>query len=173
EDWPTETRYSVVKGIETNQFWDESEISQGVSPFFKEINKHIQHYPKIQAPMDQLVVSNNAIGSENPGANWLALNPMLAHELGWKLESDGLFQWIDGIGSIVARSLWWRDGNIDLHDRFSRVEVASGWLVLVSKTGFEELKHHFSIMNRGVVINRRIGWLGEKGSQTESQLSAI
>ena len=173
EDWPTETRYSVVKGKEAEQFWADSGIEKGHSPFFREINGLAQYYPGIQAPMDQLVVSNNALGFETAGADWLALNPKLGYELGWKLESGGLFQWVDDLGDVVARSLWWRDGSIELYNRFTRTEVAEGWLVMISKLGFEDIKKQYSTLNRGYVVNRRIGWLGSKGSHRDKQITPI
>jgi len=171
DEWPTEIRYSVVKDKAPNQFWNEVDIDQGFSPFIKEIDMLIQDYPEIQAPIDQIIVSNKALRFETPGSDWLALNPILGYELGWKLESAGVFQWVDDSDNIVARSLWWRDGSIELYNRFERIEVAEGWSVLVSKAGFEEIKQITSILHRGVVINRRIGWLGDKGSWTEKEIS--
>ena len=173
EEWPTETRYSVVKGTESDQFWDGKDINRGLSPFYKTINLPIQNYPEIEAPMSQLVISNKALGSESAGANWVALNPKLGYELGWKLITDGLFQWINRSGDIVVSSYWWRDGRIELYPRYERIEAAEGWLVLASKSGFDEIKRILPTLNRGFVITRRIGWLGDKSSQTESEITPI
>ncbi|MHA1167381.1 MAG: AAA family ATPase [Candidatus Hodarchaeales archaeon] len=173
EDWPTEIRFSVVKAISPDRFWDVSDIMKGNSPFYKEVNKPAIIYPEIRAPVDQLIVRNRTLGFETAGTNWLALNPLIGYELGWKLDSEGLFQWLDGLGNVVVKSIWWRDGCIELYDRFSRTEVAEGWLVLVTNNGFEEIKEMTSFLHRGKVVSRRIGWLGNKGSHTESKITPI
>jgi len=173
EDWPTESRYSVVKGIESDQFWDGKDINRGFSPIHNEINTPIQNYPEIQAPMSQLVISNNALSFESAGANWLALNPRLGFKLGWILKTDGLFEWLNQSGDIMVSSFWWRDGRIEQYPLYERVEVAEGWLVLASKSGFNELRQLMPILNRGYVATRRIGWLGDKASKTESEITPI
>lgn len=170
DDWPTEIRYSVVKGKERDRFWSESDIDRGLSPFHREVGKLKHQYPNIQAPKDELIISNLALGFETAGANWLALNPIVGYELGWKIDREGLFQWVDDRGNVVARSLWWRDGNLELHNRFERDEVAEGWLVLMSVQGFAEIKKLFSSLNRGCVVHRRIGWLGRKGSSISKKI---
>jgi len=173
DDWPTEIRYSVVKGKEAENFWEDLGTDMNFPPFYRNMNGLIQRYPHISAPLEHLVISNSALGFETAGTNWLALNPFLGNELGWKLASEGLFSWIDGSGNIVARSVWWRDGSIELYTRFERVEVAEGWLVLISKSGLDEIKRILTTLNRGIVINRRIGWLGDKGSQTAREITTI
>ncbi len=173
EDWPTEERFSVVKGKKANIFWSDSDIDKGHTPFFRKVNILAQQYSSIQASTDQFVISNEAYGYETPGADWLALNPMLGRELGWNLDSGGWFQWVDVSGNIVAKSIWWRDGSIELYNRFARIEVAEGWLVLVSKSGLEEIRNHFSTINRGCVVNRRIGWLGNKGAIIAKQITSL
>ena len=171
DDWPTEIRYSVVKGKGRDKFWSESDIDRGLSPFHREVGKLKHQYPSIQAPKGELIVSNLAIGFETAGTSWLALNPSVGYELGWKLESEGLFQWIDDGGNVVVRSLWWRDGNFELHGRFEREEVAEGWLVLVTKIGYEQIKNIYSKLNRGCVVHRKLGCLGVKGSSVSKQVT--
>lgn len=170
DDWPTEIRYSVVKGKRREKFWNESDIDRGLSPFHREVGKLKYQYPSIQAPKGEFIVSNLAIGFETAGTSWLALNPSVAYELGWILDSEGLFQWIDDRGNVVARSLWWRDGNLELHSRFERDEVVEGWLVLMSIQGFAEIKNRLPILNRGCVVHRRLGWGGMKESNISKQI---
>jgi hypothetical protein len=170
DDWPTETRYSVVKGKERDKFWSESDIDRGLSPFHREVGKLKRQYHDIQAPKGELIVSNVALGFETAGASWLALNPSVGYELGWILDSEGLFQWVDDRDNVVAKSLWWRDGNIELYSRFERVEVAEGWLVLVSKAGFEQIKGYFSRLFRGIVVTRCLGWGREKGKSISKEI---
>ena len=173
DDWPTEIRYSAVKGKSQDQFWNESYIDQGRSPFHREIDKLMQQYPDIVAPKGELIVSNLAIGFETAGASWLALNPSVGYELGWKLDSVGLFQWADSNGNVVAKSLWWRDGNIEFHRRFEREEVAEGWLVLVSKLGYEQIRKIYSGLNRGRVVHRELGRPGAKRRSISRQITLL
>jgi hypothetical protein len=173
DDWPTEIRYSVVKGKGQDIFWSESDIDRGLSPFHREVGRLKRQYPNIQAPKGELVVSNLALGFETAGTSWLALNPSVGYEMGWKIDPKGLFQWIDDSGKVVARSQWWRDGNFELHGRFEREEVAEGWLVLVTRIGYEQIKNFYSKINRGCVVRRELGWLGTKSSSVSKKVTLI
>ena len=170
EKWPVEKRYSVVKAVEVENFWTDVDLEKGHSPFHRFKNRQVMEYPNLQAPLDQIVVSNDAYGYETPGANWLALNPVIGQELGWKLNPDGWFQWICDSGNIVAKSIWWRDGYIEQYNRHARIEVGEGWLVVVLRSGFDEIKNLYTTLNRGCVARRSMGWLGRDGSKISKQI---
>ena len=171
-DWPSEIRYSVIKAIEENSFWPTS--NQEFSPFYREKNLLTQDYFRIEAPINQTIVNNVTFGFETLGANWIALNPSLAKSLGWEFEPvKRWFQWVDASGNLVAKSVWWRDGCIDQFNRFERIEVGEGWLVLITKSGLDEIKKLLGYMNRGCHVIRALGWLGGKGTKSVKQFAPL
>ncbi|HEY60588.1 MAG TPA: hypothetical protein G4N92_07905 [Anaerolineae bacterium] len=173
EDWPIETRYSLVKNVKTNNFWSVSDLDKGYAPFYRVMKETIEYYPNIKAPKDHIVISNDAYGFETAGANWLALNPEIGYTLGWRTIPGNCFQWIDSFGNTVVSSLWWRDGCFEINNPHKRVEVGEGWLVVVSKSAFEEIKKLLPNLNRGGVIKRSIGQFGLKGSNISKQILSI
>ena len=42
--------------------------------------------------------------------SFLALNPILAADIGWRPAQDGLFRWVNDTGELMAESIWWRQG---------------------------------------------------------------
>ncbi len=173
DDWPSEVRHSVVKGIPEEDFWVDTEINNGHPPFLRNINILAEQYSGIQEPAEQFVIVNETYGYETPGSDWLALNPSLGRELGWILDPGGLFQWMDDQGNVLVRSIWWRDGSIELYNRFARQEVAEGWLVLISRAGLEDIMNQFPIINRGCLVRRSTGWLGNKDTHVAKQLAPL
>lgn len=72
-------------------------------------------------------------------SSWLALNPIIANNLGWQFSQDGLFRWVNDQGEIMVESQWWRTGRLNRHPYEDGIR-AEGWLVKASPNGMEELK---------------------------------
>ncbi|MCO6414411.1 MAG: ATP-binding protein [Thiogranum sp.] len=86
-----------------------------------------------------IVIRAQAQRTEIGRASWLAINPIVAHNLGWSLNAGGLFEWSDGNGKIMAKSQWWRNGRLHRHAPADGVR-AEGWIVKASPKGFDQLK---------------------------------
>ena len=100
---------------------------------------------------------------ETSGSKWLALNPLVGKALGWHPVSGNWFCWANQSGDLVARSLWWKDGLIEQYSVYLHVEVGEGWLVLVSRPGFEEIKQWKKSLTRGGVVRRSLGEYSMRG----------
>ena len=72
-------------------------------------------------------------------AAWIAINPIVAHNLGWSIKKGGLFEWCDSNGKVMVKSEWWRNGRLHRHASADGVR-AEGWIVKASPEGFEALK---------------------------------
>ncbi len=72
-------------------------------------------------------------------SNWIAINPVLARYLGWLPELTKLFAWKNAHGELMAESIYWANGNIQMQPRHTG-EVGEGWFVIVSQTGMEQIK---------------------------------
>lgn len=86
-----------------------------------------------------LVVHNSSYQWFSQGRRWLAFNPALAEHLGWCIDPDGLFRWLDSEGSIMVESVWWRDGFAQQKPPLFDDEVGYGWLVRASGEGWRQI----------------------------------
>lgn len=71
-------------------------------------------------------------------SNWIAINPALARHLKWVPDPTKLFGWKNLQGELMAESIYWANGNIQMPSRQDG-EVGEGWFVIVSKEGFEQI----------------------------------
>ncbi|MCG2461296.1 AAA family ATPase [Flavobacteriaceae bacterium F89] len=76
----------------------------------------------------------------NNKRNWLAFNADLARFMGLKLSSEGSFRWLDADDQLVVESVHWQSGEEYNNSRNLHSETGSGWLVVITKKGFEKLK---------------------------------
>ncbi len=128
-DWetPTEYRFCMI----AHPKWPLSTDLHNASNFFPYENDwYAMDYPDLQnTEAPAAVVYGNPRSVEPGSQEWLAFNPALAHQLGWKLSRNGLFRWLDSQGQTMVESLCWQDGSI--HRLPPRREVCGeGWLVL-------------------------------------------
>jgi hypothetical protein len=135
---------------------EDSAIEDDDLPFYKMFKRPIQFYPEIQPPHGHIIVKNDRYGIELSSANWIALNPMIARELGWRLASDGLFRWIDGNNNIAVESIWWQDGGLHRFDFHESCSVAEGWIVVATPKAYQKIAEMFVDMNRTGLVRRRI-----------------
>ena len=86
-----------------------------------------------------LVTRQYSMEYETPGTEWLALNPKVAHRLGWTLAAEGLFRWVDNDGALMSESVWWQDGSPSMRPPEFDDEVGHGWLVVVTPTALDQI----------------------------------
>lgn len=73
-------------------------------------------------------------------SRWLAFNPALAINLGWKPDESRMFGWQDSNGHLMVESVFWSDGNMDMPPPHSDSEAGEGWVVVASPQAIERLK---------------------------------
>lgn len=71
-------------------------------------------------------------------SNWIAINPVLARYLGWLPEPNKLFAWKNSKGELMAESIYWANGNIQMSPR-KDTEVGEGWFVVVSEIAYKQI----------------------------------
>ncbi|MEY8758952.1 NACHT domain-containing protein [Chryseobacterium tongliaoense] len=74
-------------------------------------------------------------------ANWIAVNPSLAKKLGWR-PAKQLFSWENKNKEIIAKSVYWIDGNVEMSSRYDG-EVGDGWYVCFTANALEQLKKEY------------------------------
>lgn len=106
-------------------------------------------------PLVPLIIENRARGFLTPGSGWLALNPAIGRQLGWRSSHDGLLGWMNDDGTRMVHTVWWRQGHPDA-GHYRRDEVGEGWLVLASKEAVSILENKFGDLRRAIVIERSL-----------------
>jgi len=120
------------------------------------INSLVTEYPDMgitETPIP-FILRHKAYGYDSPGDSWLALNPAIAHQLGWTLAKDGFFNWVNDQGEVMAESVWWVDGLIDQSPPHLYNEVGEGWLVVASQVGWEAIRSRFENLKRMISVER-------------------
>ena len=161
DEWPSEERMSVSRAVASYAIWNGVNLNQERLPFPSKVRLRISGYLEVeQFPERELVVAHNGIEYQMGSANWIALNPRVGFDLGWQYSNNGLFAWKDKTGQLVAESMFWQDGNPESANRYDRVEVGYGWLVLITEKGYQEIRRRYGVISRGGVIRRSLGWMG-------------
>lgn len=88
---------------------------------------------------DEIVYDRNAVVVRRSGyfymytlkETWIAFNPFIAKQLGWRHSDKGMFAWEDEKGNVMAQSFYWRSGNVQ-RCRNPNSEMGEGWIVAVS-----------------------------------------
>lgn len=150
---PSEIRRSIVCLTEAS---DVSSYEEHQTFFHHEINVAVSDYFDLLPQLDPnpLIILNESRGYDSPGENWLALNPMIARQVGWNLSKDGLFRWINDKGEVMVESIWWSDGFIGQHPPHFDDEVGEGWLVIASQNALYALKSESNNLRRMVNVIR-------------------
>ena len=86
--------------------------------------------------------------------NWIAHNPRIAVDLGWHPSDKELFAWENENDELMVRSVYWRCGNTQSHER-SFSESQEGWIVLASKKALEMIKANQGNLKQVKYIERR------------------
>jgi len=128
----------------------------GYPSCFYETTSRTSRYPNLllETTPIPLVLRHLPLGTPTPGEDWLALNPEVGRQLGWKPAGEGLFRWIDASGQTVVESLWWNDGDFSSDTGHSGEQVGEGWLVLAKKDAFTQLRHLCEPLKRVALLER-------------------
>jgi hypothetical protein len=88
---------------------------------------------------EQLIVLNSERELIGPAYRWAAINCAFARRLGWRPSGGEPFNWVDPLGNLMVKSVYWRDGWIGLEPpRFE--SLGEGWLVLATQQGVRTLR---------------------------------
>ena len=173
-EWPSEERISLSRAIPPYKIWDDIDLSQDHLPFANTVRFYAKDYLDLtQHPARELVIAHNGYNYQMEKANWLALNPKVGFDLGWKPVDKGLFSWKDKNNNIVVESIYWQDGNFDFYNPYERVEVGYGWVVLITEEGYQEIRRHYGVISRGGVIRRSSGVFGVNRNTISSVLDTV
>ena len=160
DEWPEEERMAVVRAVRADGLWDGFDIDKGFPPFARFRGVQMADYPRLDAPLDHLIIAHDGRDFETPGACWLAFNPAVGRALEWRPVRGAWFRWVNQRGLPVAESIWWSDGPLHQLTKHLRIEVGGGWLVLVTERGFKEIMEWTTQISRGGVVRRSTGWHG-------------
>ena len=87
---------------------------------------------------EQLTVWNQARQLAGSAYRWVAFNAGIARSIGWVASDVNPFEWHDGSGNLMVKSVLWRDGWIDLKSPHLDA-VAEGWIVLASNAAIQAI----------------------------------
>jgi len=173
-EWPSEERISLSRAIPPYKIWDDIDLSPDHLPFANIVRLYAKDYLDLtQYPERELVIAHNGYNYRMGKANWLALNPSVGLDLGWKPVDKGLFSWKDKNDNLVVESIYWQDGNFDFYNPYERVEVGYGWVVLITEEGYQEIRRHYGVISRGGVIKRSSGMFGINRNTISSVLGTV
>lgn len=161
-----EVRSSHIVASRADLLWEEGDLKEGKLPLWKTPDVPRSGYPGLAAPEEHLVVSSNAIRGETPAAGWVAFNPRIARQLGWRNSEEGLFRWVSREGDTMVKSVWWRDGNPERHDSNQRHSIGQGWYVVATETAMEAIQDQLSGgLHRGGFVRRSMGPFASGGME--------
>ena len=87
----------------------------------------------------QLIVLNVESQLVGPAYRWAAINSNFARALGWHPSIEVPFQWLDGDGSVMVESTYWRDGWRWIEPpRFE--SLGEGWFVSATTRAIDDIR---------------------------------
>ena len=101
-----------------------------------------------------LIIKDSRPTSDSPGHGWIALNPVIGHQLGWKPNVARLFAWENDAGRLMVQSMWWKDGETTVMPPHPDEEVGEGWIVMATNEAVVQLKNDFGILSRLSLVER-------------------
>jgi hypothetical protein len=148
---PTEKRFAVGGSLAPSAAADPTD-----GLFYNVLPSLVEHYLTIGVTGNPppLIIRNHAFMYDTLGTEWIALNPVVATQLGWTLKETGLFAWCNERGEVMVETVWWADGSLHHHPPEFDDEVGEGWLVLASPVGVATLKAIFPDLLRHVRVER-------------------
>lgn len=117
----TEENYPYIFGSAFNRLTEDYYNLCGIGPYILIIRDH---------SFDQFCIKSK----------WIAINPTLAKHLEWIPETNRLFGWKDKDGNLMAESIYWSNGNVDMQPPHLYSESGEGWFVIVSEEALHQIK---------------------------------
>lgn len=146
-----------ITEIRNSKFiFDKTNIPDNMNSFYHRIlPTSIEEYPnlKTEDKCTDLILENMMIHSMTNNSNWLAFNPMIGNDLGWKLSETGMFRWVDDTGNMMVETIWWQDGLKNSYN-LTHDEVGEGWLVIASKEAIKKIIDKFGNISQIKGIKR-------------------
>jgi len=164
---PRETRRSCVHPRSTLLVGPEEEYDTICGTTFERLVAEYHALDREWEPI-HLIIQNGDLGFLTPGGRWLALNPSVARDLGWRPSDEALLAWADDEGRLMVQTVWWRDGQPDARS-YARDEVGEGWLVLASSEALSTMQDALGDLRRAVVVERSLG----EGDRTPQSADAL
>jgi hypothetical protein len=115
----------------------------------------VRDYSRLTGDARYLAGIHNGYRFETPGNRWLAFNPSVALSLGWILDTNGLFRWLDESGDVMVESLLWQDSLFEHQPPKLDDEVGWGWLVRASQPGWTAIVGAYQVRSRAVCVMRK------------------
>ncbi len=113
--------------------------SDNLSQDFYKKGLTIDDYRRITSiKSNQIIIQNEPLWGDMYGSNWIAINPILAKSLGWKLSENGLFRWVNNEREIMIETLWWVDGFIETKG-VHFCTVGEGWILSANKKALNQI----------------------------------
>lgn len=152
-DWqsPTERRSNVVTPIGVGSEGNDS-IAMLRQPLIAE-------YPSLGRDSNPppIIVQSRADEYDSPGDDWIAFNPAVGHAVGWTVDPNGLFRWVDDAGATMVETLWWADGPAqEPMRRGGADEVGSGWMVVADANAWAALADRYCPLRRRLDVTREL-----------------
>ncbi|MEJ5144737.1 ATP-binding protein [Sphingobacterium sp. MYb388] len=128
------------KALEIRQAFVDTDqaVPQSIFSIFPSTTEElIRDYPEIN--QQGIVIYNNCF-STLPVANWLAINPLVAYDLGLTYNVEqGNFRWDNSSGDSVIESIFWKLGDTANKSGHHDSEAGFGWRVIISRKGLEDI----------------------------------
>ncbi|MEM8520653.1 NACHT domain-containing protein [Flavobacterium sp. PL12] len=117
------------------------ELDEGESYIFETVfhQLSINYHKLVGGGNSIIVIRDHRFDQFDIKSRWIAINPVLARHLGWIPEPTKLFAWKNSQDELMAESIYWSNGNIEMTPRKDG-EVGEGWFVIVSDKGLEKIK---------------------------------
>lgn len=131
-------------------------LPESEGPFFATLTAAlVRHYPRSGegGRHPPVVLRNIPVCLEGSGGEWLALNPYVGEELGWRIAEEGWFRWEDSKGMSMVETVHWVDGPVDVSP-FVDSEVGEGFMVLMSPEAAKQIVSRFGPMKRIARVTR-------------------
>ena len=137
-DWerPQEQRYrGILSGIFNHEEEEDSCSSDGPLTYAKYLDGlgQAQH---------QLIVWNRERQLSGSAYRWIAINAVIARNLGWIVSNLDPFEWHDTSGHLMVKSVLWRDGRTNLKSPHFDA-VGEGWVVLAAESAIAAVLQTF------------------------------
>ncbi|MGX1641288.1 hypothetical protein [Sphingobacterium sp. NPDC055431] len=84
-------------------------------------------------------------------SKWIAINPVLARYLGWIPDQTKLFAWKNSKDELMAESIYWSNGNIQMTPRKDS-EVGEGWFVVVSEAAYSQI----NLLSQNLFLQKKL-----------------
>jgi len=131
-EWPREERYRGLLGQPSNPDEERERLAS-----HRELTYDL-YVAGTGQDEDQLLVWNSERQLVGPAYRWIAINSNFAKSLGWFPSNAQPFEWLDGSGQLMVKSVMWRDGWVGLEPPHME-SLGEGWLVLATTAAIKAI----------------------------------